>query len=283
MANTLKKVRDDIIPLRAGIVRLTPLDANLAPDYSKAITTNRNYLTSTQVTVSRTSESLANGNGQDKEMPTDETFTLALITNSYNPDFHATASGLEVVADEQIIPVLRDNTITVTKTLETYTYVFPEDENAPVASPDGKYHFEIRDSFGNLFKDITDGDEEVLGEGNYQYDPDTKTLTFAAQYENVSFKCVYYIAATGSKAYQAPTTLKTATFQVEVMGEVQSADSGEHIRYYAKMARAVISGDLPNIMTQKSLTNSMTYTFKTSPVPEGMTAFYDSFTPITTK
>ena len=277
---TTKKVRDDIIPLKAGIVRIIPLDANGNPIYAEAITTNRDFLTSTQITVSRTTETLANGNGSDKEMPTDETYNLALITNSYNPKFHALLSNKDVVRSAK--PILYDTTISIVEidVGTAWGYTFAEDDYAPVANEDGAYHFEIRDSYGNLFEDISGQLEGELAEGNYKYDPDTKTLSFAEQYENISFDIVYYIAGTNGEAYQSRAILRTKTFMIETMGEVQSASTGEQLRYYSRMVRAVVSGDLPNIMTQKSLTNSMTYNFKSAPVPTGVRAFYDSFTPI---
>lgn len=279
MANT-KKVRDDIIPLKAGIVRVIPLDANGNPLYAQAITTNRDFLTSTQITVSRTTETLANGNGSDKEMPTDETYNLALITNSYNPKFHALLSNKDVA--REVKPILYDTTVTVEELQPgtSWGFKFAEDKYAPVASEDEAYHFEIRDTYGNLFEDISGKSDGALGEGNYKYDSDTKTLSFAEQYKNISFDCIYYIAGTDGEGYQSRAILQTKTFMIETMGEVQSASTGERLRYYSRMERAVVSGDLPNIMTQKSLTNSMTYNFKSAPVPTGVRVFYDSFTPI---
>ncbi len=279
MANT-KKVRDDIIPLKAGIVRVIPLDANGNPLYAQAITTNRDFLTSTQITVSRTTETLANGNGSDKEMPTDETYSLALITNSYNPKFHALLSNKDVA--REVKPILYDTTVTVEELQPSISwgFKFAEGKYAPVASEDGAYHFEIRDNYGNLFEDISGKSAGALGEGNYKYDSDTKTLSFAEQYKNISFDCIYYIAGTDGEGYQSRAILQTKTFMIETMGEVQSASTGERLRYYSRMERAVVSGDLPNIMTQKSLTNSMTYNFKSAPVPTGVRVFYDSFTPI---
>ena len=55
---TTKTVRNDLIPAKAGCVRITPYKTDGTLDSAKAYTTKRNYLTSTQVTITRTSETL---------------------------------------------------------------------------------------------------------------------------------------------------------------------------------------------------------------------------------
>lgn len=268
---TPKTVRNDLIPMKAGVVRITPLDANGNPLYDQTYTTKRDYLTSTQVTTTRTSETLANGNGSDKDFPTDEKYNLALVTNTYDPKFHRILSG-DLVADPE--PVLFDTTVSVPP---ADTYEVDLTDIPPVASADGKFHIEIRDSYGNAF---TQADATVESEYQFKYTDSTHKLTFHESAAGLNLSCVYYIAGTDGEGYKSNPTLQNPQFQIEIMGETRSADTGETIRYYAKMLRGVVSGDIPRVTTQKSVTSAITYNFASSPVPQGMSAFYDSFTPI---
>lgn len=268
---TPKTVRNDLIPMKAGIVRVTPLDANGNPIYAEAYSTKRDFLTSTQVTTTRTSETLANGNGSDKDFPTDEKYTLALVTNTYDPKFHRVISG--DLSEETPAPILYDTTISVPPDT---TYEVDLTDMPPVASDDGKYHIEIRDSYGNAYEQADD----AAAENKFKYDDSSKKLTFDVSAAGLNLSCVYYIAGDTGEAYKSNPVLQNPQFQIEIMGETRSADTGESIRYYAKMLRGVVSGDIPRVTTQKSISNAITYNFASAPVPQGMSAFYDSFTPI---
>lgn len=269
MATT--NVRNDLIPLKSGIVRLIPLDANGDPIYKAAITTQRNFLTSTQVTTTRASETLPNGNGSDKDYPTDEKFNLALVTQIYDPKFHNTLAGS--VTAGAVLPIPYDTTITVTNNADAYEVDLTEKE--PAASPDGKYYFEIRDSYGNLLEQV----DTTVAEGKFKYDSDTKKLSFDASAENKSYSCVYYVAATGGEAYESNPILSNPQFMIEVYGEMQSANYGGTVLLHERMLRATVSGDLPNVTSQKSISAPITYNFASAPVPQGKSAFYQAFVP----
>lgn len=268
---TPKTVRNDLIPMKAGIVRVTPLDANGNPIYAEAYSTKRDFLTSTATTTTRTSETLANGNGSDKDFPTDEKYNLAVVTNTYDPKFHKLISG--DLSEESPTPILYDTTISVPPST---AYEVDLTDMPPVASADGKFYFEIRDSYGNPYEQT----EDEVAEGKFKYEDGTKKLTFDASAAGLNLSCVYYIAGTAGEGYKSNPVLQNPQFQIEIMGETRSADTGESIRYYAKMLRGVVSGDLPRVTTQKSISNAITYNFSSAPVPQGMSAFYDSFTPI---
>ncbi len=276
------KIKQDLIPLKSGIIKVTPIDVAGNPDYSKSVTTARNFVTSTQITTSRTTEDLANGNNEDKTYPTSEKFLLSIETNVYNPDFHTTISG--VIKEKVASGVMLYDTTIIPKDLSSgssYGVKFEENDLTPVASEDKKVHFEIRDSYGNLFADISGASgSPTLGELNYKYDADTKTLTFDKQYENQMLSCVYYVAANKGVSYKSNPILKTDTFMIEVFGEMQSAETGEQFRYYSKLLRATVSGDLPNIKTQKSIQNPITYNFVSAPVPQGLSVWEQKFEPI---
>ena len=270
----IKTVKSDLIPMRAGIVRLTPLDANGNPIRTAAITTKRDFVTSTQVTTSRNTETLANGNGQDMEKPLDETFNFALNVNVFDPKFHKTVQGFLLVKEGEEKPFLNDVTVIPTKSAASATYKFEETE-APVVTDTDKYYFEIRDTYGNLFESASASGS--LADNQYYYDPDTKTLSFAEKYADVALSCVYYITGAGAEGYKANPVLSTPRYMLEVFAETQSASSGEIVDYYAYMPRAISTGDLPNVTSQKSITNAITYNFKSAPVPEGVSPFEEYF------
>lgn len=262
-------VRNDLIPMRSGVVRITPLDRNFKPMFDKSYTTARPFLTSTQYTTSRTSETLPNGNGSDKDFPTDERHNLAVVTQVFDPKFQSIISGSEILTNA--LPMLNDITVTPN---DEGAFIFPTDAT-PVAPPeDTKPHFEIRDSYGNL---LTESTEETLDVDTYKYDADTKTLTFSTSMANVDLSCVYYVSRTNVEAYQASPILRNTVFMIETFGEMRSASTEETIKCYQKMPRATLSGDLPNITTQKSISAAITYNFQSAPVPQGTSAFIQEF------
>lgn len=273
MATT--KVKSDLIPLRAGIVRLTPLDSDGKPVRASAITTRRDFVTSTQVSTTRSTETLANGNGQDMEKPLDETFNFALNTNVFDPKFHKTLQGLLLVADGEVKPFLNDITITPIKDTANATFTFTGEDEKPATQEGEKYFFEIRDSYGNLFEEAVSA--ESLTGMQYYYDADTFKMSFPTDYADTSLSCVYYIKGDGAEGYKANPTLTTPQYMLEVFAEMQSASSGEIVDYYAYMPRAISTGDLPNVTSQKSITNAITYNFKSAPVPEGVSPFEEYF------
>lgn len=270
MATATPQIRNDLIPMKSGIVTLTLLDNNFRPLFAKSYSTARPFLTSTQYTTSRTNETLPNGNGDDKDFPTGEQRNLAIVTQTYDPKFHSILSGSEIV--ENAIPTRWDTTITPD---DNGTYVFSDNALAPVASlEDNKIHFEIRDSYGNP---LTESTEETLDVDTYKYDADTKTLTFDTSLAHLDLSCVYYILPDNHETYQASSILRNPVFMVETFGEMRSASTEETIYCYQKMPRASVSGDLPGITTQKSISATITYNLKSAPVPQGMSPFIQQF------
>ncbi len=267
---TTKNIPDDLIPMRAGIVRVIPLDDMGRKLYNLAVTTRRDFLSSTQHTITRTSETVENGNGQDAERPTAETHNIAVATNVYDPNFHATVGGKNKVTTARAI--MHDISITPVAGTGNAEFTFTTESEYPAQTEDKKYHFEIRDAYGNA---LEQGDSASAG--TFKYTESAHKLEFESSLVGAQLTCIYYINVTDTEAYEAAPVLKTQTFALEIRGEMQSIKSGEHVLYYAEMPRAAISGDLPAVTTQKPLTNTITYNFKSMPVPQGTSAFYESF------
>lgn len=264
-------VPNDLIPAKAGVVRVTPYNKDGTKALDKAYTTKRNFLTSTQVTITRTSETLPNGNGADKDYPTDEKYNLAVITQTYDPKFHSIISGRSAVAT--VLPILYDTSVVV----PAETYEVNLTDKPPVSAHGSEEPvIEVRDVYGNLLTK-----ETSPAEGKYKYDPDTKKLTFDASAEGKTFSLVYYVDGSSGEAYESSDIITNPEFMIEVFAEVQSAETGAIENYYAKIEKAVVSGDLPHVMSQKSINNAITYNFSSAPVAKGVKPFYDSFTPAT--
>lgn len=266
-----KFVPNNLIPMKSGIVRTTPYNEIFIPQFDSSYTTRREFLTSTQVSTAQETEELPNGNGANKTFITGRQHNFALVTQTYDPKFNQSISGDMIVST--LRPILHDTSIVVGT---DGSYVFQSDE-APVASlEDNKIHFEIRDNFGNRFTET----EDAPTPETFKYDADTKTLTFDATLANATLSCVYYVADENGEATETSPILRSRVFLLEVFGEMRTADTEQPVMYYARMPRATVSGDLPRVTTQKSISAPLTYNFQSAPVPQGMSDFYESFTPM---
>lgn len=269
-------VPKDLIPYEAGVVIVTPLDKNKKPDYSKSVATQRDFLTSTQTSVTRTMETLPNGNGQDKDYVTDEAYSLVVTGNTYNPDFHAVIAG-RIQSTPQTVLMPTEISYNLPKTGEELEITFGgegEFEKEPAADEDGSYFFIVEDSYGNR---LIPGDEPAVGV--YHYDVDTKALQFSKDYAEEAIRVVYKFAVEGGLEIRSNPILQQPEFQIETFGIRVSAGSDKKFRTYIKIARATVSGDLSEQTTQKSRVAPLTYTFNSAPVPVGTSVYTEIETP----
>lgn len=278
MAAKQNTVRKDLIPYEAGVVIVTPLDANKKPDYSRAVATQRDFLTSTQTSVTRTTETLENGNGQDKEFITGESYGLTVTGNTYNPDFHAVIAGrIQNSVDSVLMPTEVTYNLDKAPTEEYLEIKFGAEGDVtkePAADPDGEYFFIVEDSYGNR---LIPGDAPA--EGVYHYDSDTKALQFDASYSEQAMRVVYKFAVEGGLETKSNPILQQPEFQIETFGIRMSAGTDQKYRTYIKIARAVVTGDLSEQPTQKAKTAPITYTFASTPVPAGVSVYTEIETP----
>lgn len=278
MAAKQNTVRKDLIPYEAGVVIITPLDANKKPDYSRSVATQRDFLASTQTSVTRTTETLANGNGQDKEYIIDESYGLTVVGNAYNPDLHAVIAGrIQSQPDTVLMPT--EVTYNLPKApSDTYLEIkFGPDgdvEKKPAADADGEYFFIVEDSYGNR---LIPGDAPATGV--YHYDSDTETLQFSEDYAENAMRVVYKFAVEGGLEIKSNPILQQPEFQIETFGIRMSAGTDQKYRTCIKIARAVATGDLSEQTTQKAKTAPITYTFASTPVPAGTSVYTEIETP----
>lgn len=272
-------VRKDIIPYRAGVVILTPLDANKKPGpYSVA--TEYDFLTSTQTSITRNYETLANGNGQDKDYITDETYTLTVIGNTYNPVFHGTVTGrLETLPDKTLIPTeINHNLSSTVEEGETLGITFGTDGDyttLPAADSEGNVNFIVEDSYGNTLVRLDKPEH-----GAYSYDADSKTLQFSDDYAGALIRVIYWYEDTNSIQYSSNPIIQQPEYRIEVFGQSQSASTGDTYEVVTILERATASGDVTDQMTQKSKSAPITYTFTSTPVPPGVSVYKQKLTPI---
>ena len=276
-------VMGDFVPYEAGVVIITPLDKNGVPDKSRAVATQRDFLQSTQTSETRTMETLANGNGNDKPFATGAQFKIAVIANVYDPRFHALAANrtvTEMTAGATANVARRETTIVPLKvgTTAPYTYEVAFGttsgcEYTPAADADGDYDIMVQDGFGNF---LENGGASVttLEVGIFEYDPDTKKMSFSSDYDEIPLRCVLYeVMPYGGMKIENNEQLSTPLFRVEVFGYAKSAESEEVYPRTTIIERATYDGDITDTTTQKSINNPLTYNFTSAPVPKGVKVF----------
>lgn len=284
MAARTTTVRKDLIPYQAGVIILDPLDENKQPDYTRSVATGTDFLTSTQVSITRTTETLENGNGQDKDFIISETYTLTATGNVFNPVFHGVVTGqIETLPAKTLIPYeISYNLPATVATGDTLGIVFGgqsasiPDAPVPAADETGNYNFVVEDSYGNV---LTRLDEPQFGA--YSYDSDTKTLEFSNEYKGALVRVIYSYEVTNAIRYASNPILSNPEYQVRIFGIRQSASTGDSYNFLEKIARATATGDITNQATQKSKSSPITYTFSSTPVPKGTSVYTAEYVPTT--
>lgn len=281
MAKRTNPVRKKLIPYEAGVVIVAPLDENKRPDFDRAVKTERNYLSSTQTSVTRSTEDLENGNGADKTFITDERYELEVTANVYNPDFHALVTGrLESLPESEAIPFEFHHTLPIDTSMPM-EIAFGEGTshvNVPFADENGKYNFIIEDSIGNR---VMRTDSPNPEEGHYYYDADTKSLQFSSEYAGQIMNVMYYIESKDAYVIKNNPIIQQPEFFVQVFGITQDADANTKYRVVTTLQRATLTGDVSEQATQKSKSAPLTYTFQSAPMPSCMSVYSQVFAPMT--
>lgn len=277
MAPKTTTVRKDIIPYEAGVVILTPLDANKKPDYTKSVATQRDFLTSTQTSVTRTVETLANGNGSDKDFITDEVYNLTVVGNTYNPQFHAAVAGrIESEPATELIPYEFSANVPASGEYQIEFGASKDIELEPAADSDGNYNFIVEDSYGNVMASTDAAPEDAQ---HYQYDSMTKALIFNEAAANMNVRVIMWVATDGGYKIESNPILSQPEYQIECFGISMSAGSDEKYRVVTKLLRATATGDLSEQATQKAKSAPITYNFKSTPVPAGVSVYSQYMVP----
>lgn len=281
-------VKKNLIPYRAGVVIVIPLDANKRPDYTKAVRTEPDFLSSTSVTMSSNVETLDNGNGNNKEYPLDETYTVSITANTYSPTFHNTlANRIETFPDNALTPDEFEYNLPLSVGEgEQLGITFGDndiaDGHVPGKDSNNEYNFLVQDRYGNtlvrLFKDGTS--MPTLEKGTYYYDADTKTLMFSDDYLGELIRVTYWYNDPKSVRYSSNPIISRPEFRLEMYGIKQSADDQVPFKATTVLERVYVSGDLPDPTSQKSKSAPLTYTLMSAPVPAGMSVYHQTLTPI---
>lgn len=283
-------VKKDLIPYRAGVAIVAPLDANKRPDFTKAVRTEPNFLTSTQTSVTSNVETLPNGNGQDKEYPLDETYTVTITSNTYSSTFHNTlANRIETLPDSVLVPDEFEYTLPLSVDTDSGDVlgiefgIDADHEIEPGKDSNGNYNFIIQDSYGNnlvrLYKE--GASMPTLENGTYYYDTDRKTLMFSEDYLGALIRVTYWHNDTKAIRYDSNPILSRPEFYIEMYGLYQSADDQTTYKVVTILQRAYVSGDLPDPTSQKSKSSPLTYTVTSAPVPVGTSVYTQIITPYT--
>lgn len=274
----MSPIGNRILPYEAGITRLTPLDQNKTPMYERAVSTPYSYLASTQVTVSKTTETVENGNGQPGNFVTDQTYTMTIVDNAYSPIFYGVAAGLiETLHTKALMPTQFTYTLAPTVTEDsTLDIVFGTTDNpvanghVPAPDKNGNFHIIVNDNKGNV---LTKATQAQLG--TYVYDEDNKTLSFSEDYKGMTLTITFDYEHENVVEYTSDPILKQPEFLVETFGIVVDAETDDKYLVYRSLERATLTGDLANQPMQKSRSSSITYTFTSAPVPKGVSIYHE--------
>lgn len=273
-------VPNTLIPYQAGVAIVTLLDANHRPMYQRSVATPFNYVASTQTTVTRTTEEIENGNGQNKTVVNDETYTFVINMNAFSTIFHNTiTNSIETLPARAL--VLDEFTWNLPATSSSgLSITFGEDGDIPdKADPaphdDGEYWFVVMDAYGNplVRRDTPEN-------GAYAWDPDTKSLTFSDDYLGAEIRVIYEYASTNTIRYESNPILSQPEFQIDTYGITSDANSDRKVKRHERILRASPSGDLSNMPTQKSRATTISYTFQSNPVPSGTSVYVNEYTPL---
>lgn len=273
-------VTKSLIPYEAGVTIVTPLDKNHRPMLERAVATQYNYVASTQTSVTKTTEELENGNGQNKTMVTDETYNFTLNVNALNIVFHNTVAGrIETLPDKVLVldefTWFLPETVPVDSGLQITFGTSGDHEVEPAARDDGEYFFIVEDSYGNPLVR-----RDTAENGAYTWDPDTKALGFSEDYKGAAIRVIYEYADTKSIRYDSNPILSQPEFQIDVFGITTDAETDQKFKVHERIVRASYSGDLAGMPTQKSRAATLSYTFASNPVPSGTSVYTVIYTPI---
>lgn len=276
MAAKMSPISNQLLPYEAGFVKVTPLDANKQPQYSRTVITPWEYLTSTQWSESIETETVDNGNGQNGEFPTSRTHTLTVNGNVFSPIFHNMVSGkIETFKEKALMPDQFTWTLPTTDPKITFG-VGKDVVREPAKDDTGEYHFVVQDNKGNVLTKATNAEL-----GTFVYDDEQKEMTFSADYKGMQMTVTYDYEESDVVEYSADPILRSPEFLVETFGTVQDATSGETFVVYRALRRAKISGDLASQTSQKSKSAGLTYTFVSTPVPRGVVPWIERWAPDT--
>lgn len=280
----MSKISNELLPYKAGFAIVTKLNENMLPDINNAVRTSPRFLTSTQYTEGQASEDVATGDGSTASYPTTRTDTFAITTNSFSPIFHNMVTGkreylpdkaLSTVQIEANLPAKPSDNAVTTVDLKFGTGTdYPLE---PAKDEYGNYRFVVQDRLGNY---LTQHTTAMLG--TYVYDPDTKTMSFSADdYHDMLIRVTYDYEDTEATVYESSPILKKNIFRVETVGFVQDATTFDVFKVKRELKRCTLTGDIPAQPTQTSKSATLTYTFTSEPMPEGVAPFKEVWTKYT--
>lgn len=260
-----KTVYRDMIPYRAGIVRITPLDDNLSPIHSQVYTTQRDFLTSTKRSTTFSYDTSYNVNGEPSDYITNRRENLELTTQIFDPRFDALVGNKTSISYD--VPRLVDITIVLEPGVSSYT--LPSNERSPYDLDT----IEIRDASGYGLR----LNQAVTNEDDFYYYEDYRQFVFYPSDSYRIFHCIYHCYESSQESYASNSVLKNTVFMVEAFGEMYVASNGNKQGYYTVLPRATLNGELTGGTRQKGIDAQITYSFSSTQVKRGTSPCYESF------
>ncbi len=255
----------DLVPYNGGT--LVVIGINADGTEGEIQRTFSNFMTEFTPTISRTDGTVESGEGADYTIPESEEIGIAITMSAYDPSFHALVGGQEIVYGTAVTP----STLAITATSAGYDFGDIE----PVAR-DGSStpEFIVTDSKGH---GLTAATSATTAEGEYYYDSTENTITFYSDYIGEGINIIYWSEEDDVITMSSPELLRVAQFKLMWIGEVQSVQNKTKIKRNVVVDRAIISGDLPSIAGQKSVSTSITYNFASQTPSVGNRSIVEQF------
>lgn len=260
-----KTVYRDMIPYRAGIVRITPLDSSFNPILSQTYTTQRDFLTSTKRSTTFSYDTSYNINGEPSDYISNKRENLEVTTQIFDPRFDALVSNKSSIFSEN--PRLTDITIVLNPGKSEYT--LSQFDKTPYDVD----LIEIRDSYGNALR----LNQALTNDNDFYYDASTRTFSFYPSESYRVFHCSYHCQEIIQEAYASNSIIKNSVFMLEAFGEMMIASNGVKQGYYTLIQRATINGDITGGTRKKGIDSPITYNFSATQVKRGASPCYESF------
>lgn len=260
-----KTVYRDMIPYRAGIVRITPLDSSFNPILSQTYTTQRDFLTSTKRSTTYGYDTSYNINGEPSDYISSKRENLEVTTQIFDPQFDALVSNKSSIVYDS--PRLADITIVLNPGKTEYT--LSEFDR----SPSDLDSIEVRDSYGKALR----LNQALTNENDFYYDQATRTFSFYPMNTYRIFHCSYHCHEPVQEVYASNPIVKNNVFMLEAFGEMMVASNGIKQGYYTLIPRATINGDITGGTRKKGVDASITYNFSSTQVKRNSSPCYESF------
>lgn len=270
-------LRNDLTTSQAGDVTVIKINAD-GTEGEYARTFSRFAISFGHSTSKETTE-FNTGTGNNITLTASETDTFALVTNGFNPDFHALVTN-KIVRKNQMQRVLKSEDVLIAKAGTdpdfTYSYTWAG-ETAPTLETNGSLKlYVINETLGGIALQQTKATEGTpLSYDQYSYDVSTKTLSVSKEHSGNTLTVKYMIDKVGVTSQESSDSISNAEFKIIAETVLQSVSGSTLYINQRTVARGKLTGDYNGLTLQKDANNEITYTFTAQEPPSGEKKYND--------